>query len=452
MKHILKNIIILATLTIFIITASTYGKDTDTIATVIAIRGRITATSPKDTTRPLAINGSLYKGDTIKTGSRGRMQIMFIDNSIINLGRNTEMVIEEFIYDKKNKKGALVTNVKEGVFRVMGGAISKIAPQNFKTKTPTATIGIRGSMYAGEVRQGQLTIVFLGGHGITVTNQLGQRLITKPGFGISKLNIGAKPTKAKHIKIQNLTKLLNNFAGHIPKNGLNNGKPTIKNKKHLKKLVKKQISEQTKLKQNILNNHLFPPPATPNKNIHWAGFFVSDNEKQTFTDRNMLTILKNNHPEQYSEIFSWGYWTDTSTKSGYWLAGIQTMPNYIQGLMQTPTASGTYQGDSIITITQGANSQKLNGTSLVRVFFNNRTVHTTLNFSELTIQANAMINQAGNQYLGIVNTITHKGINQTITNSSIQGKFFGPAANTTAGTLQAKTATKSMHAIFKANK
>ncbi len=65
------------------------------------------------------------------------------------------------------------------------GKIAKVAPQKFSTETLSATIGIRGSTYAGNVSGDSLTVVLEGGTGIEVTNEGGSVLITKVGYGTS---------------------------------------------------------------------------------------------------------------------------------------------------------------------------------------------------------------------------------------------------------------------------
>jgi hypothetical protein len=75
------------------------------------------------------------------------------------------------------------TKIREGAFHIMGGAIAKESPDNFVTETPVATIGIRGSMFALNMRESRLSVVFLGGRGIDVFNSSGSVAITDPGFG-----------------------------------------------------------------------------------------------------------------------------------------------------------------------------------------------------------------------------------------------------------------------------
>ena len=149
------------------------GGGLEEIGSVVSVRGEVVALGTGGAKRDLAFKSPIYRMDTIKTGERGRVQLTFKDNSVVSLGRQTEMTIEQYEYNPAQNQGAMVTNVKEGIFRVMGGAITKIAPGNFKTETPTATIGIRGSFYAGRLVQLKLEVVFLGGRGITVSNKAG---------------------------------------------------------------------------------------------------------------------------------------------------------------------------------------------------------------------------------------------------------------------------------------
>ena len=148
---------------------------------VIALRGPAVAVGPDGVERVLAAGDALAVGETVKTGPGGRLQLMFADNTVIGLGVDAEMVIDRFHWDER--QGELSTTVNQGAFRVMGGAVARTSPDNFTTETPSATIGIRGSMYAGRVSNGALTVVFQGGAGIWVGNPVGRVEITTPGTG-----------------------------------------------------------------------------------------------------------------------------------------------------------------------------------------------------------------------------------------------------------------------------
>lgn len=157
----------------------------ESVGHIVAARGKVTAISGNGEIRELSMKSQIYKEDTIKTDQRGRTQIMFVDNTIISLGRSSEMVVEEYEFNSGQNDGMIKTRVNEGVFRVMGGKIAKVAPQKFTTETLSATIGIRGSTYAGVVEGESLSVVLEGGTGIEVTNKEGTVLISKVGYGTS---------------------------------------------------------------------------------------------------------------------------------------------------------------------------------------------------------------------------------------------------------------------------
>lgn len=88
--------------------------------------------------------------------------MMFNDNTLITLGQKTQIQITEYLWKPGDKNSAMVTTLKEGSFRVMGGSITRVAPENFTTNTPSGTIGIRGSMYAGMISGERLLLLFQG--------------------------------------------------------------------------------------------------------------------------------------------------------------------------------------------------------------------------------------------------------------------------------------------------
>lgn len=211
-------IVVLLILLWLIAPFSSASAEPQGVATVIAIRGTVVAQNKSGTSRNLSLKSQIFREDVLKTGDSGKLQIMFTDNSIISLGRDSEMKIAEYRWQPEQKDGALKTQVKEGTFRVMGGALAKEAPENFKTETPTATIGIRGSMYAFKSTQDSLSVLFQGGKGIEVFNSLGKVTITTPGFGTSVL-LNAPPARPAKLKEQEINDLNQQFNG----NGENGG-------------------------------------------------------------------------------------------------------------------------------------------------------------------------------------------------------------------------------------
>lgn len=189
-----------------------FAQESDPVGSVIALRGKVTASDTRGVIRELSIKSPIFRHDTLSTGPQGRIQVLFSDNTIVSLGKESRMEIAEHVWNPAQKTGAMKTKVKEGVFRVMGGAIAKEAPEAFTTETPAATIGIRGSMYAGRVAEGSLSVVFEGGKGIYVMNDAGQVSITRPGFGTHTQGQGNPPDKPSRISTQVVSGLNSDLA------------------------------------------------------------------------------------------------------------------------------------------------------------------------------------------------------------------------------------------------
>ncbi|MDH3393003.1 MAG: FecR domain-containing protein, partial [Desulfobulbaceae bacterium] len=179
----------------------------DPIGTVVAVRGVVNAISADGQSRRLSIKAPVFGADSLETGKRGRIQLLFSDNTIMSLGQNTQMKIAEYRWSETAAKdAAMKTQVKEGTFRVLGGAITKAAPENFTTETPSATIGIRGSSYAGKVTKENLTVVLLGGKGVNIFNSAGLVPLTKVGFG-TVVTPGMAPMKPFKFTPRDMKKL-----------------------------------------------------------------------------------------------------------------------------------------------------------------------------------------------------------------------------------------------------
>lgn len=163
----------------------------DAVGSVVAVRGEVKATGPQGE-RLLAMKSPVFQSDRLRTGKGARIQLLFKDNTIISLGENSLLEIAGYEWDAGKQSGAMKTRIEEGTFRVLGGMITKTSPKNFTTETPAATIGIRGSMYAGAFRENQLQVAFTGGRGIYVVNPFGRVEIDQPGFG-TRVTAGSPP-------------------------------------------------------------------------------------------------------------------------------------------------------------------------------------------------------------------------------------------------------------------
>ncbi len=89
--------------------------------------------------------------DAIRSGTRSGMQILLLDETVFTIGPESELVIDEFVYDPSSNAGKLGARVTKGVFRFISGKIAHENPQDMELKLPSGTLGVRGTMVAGRV-------------------------------------------------------------------------------------------------------------------------------------------------------------------------------------------------------------------------------------------------------------------------------------------------------------
>lgn len=130
----------------------------DTAGRVSFVTGEVAAISNDGGKRLLNKGDLVNSGERLETG-KGRVQIRFTDGSFVSLQPNTVFGLDNYSYSKdKPEEGSLLFNFLRGGMRTVSGAIGKVNRANYKVKTPVATIGIRGTGYAGRLSNNKLIV------------------------------------------------------------------------------------------------------------------------------------------------------------------------------------------------------------------------------------------------------------------------------------------------------
>ncbi len=187
------------------------------VGNVVAVRGEAFAIGDDGLERGLGIKSAVYLHDTLKTGARGRLQVLFNDATIISVGPDSQMTVADYAWDGND--GRMENQVTEGFFHIMGGNIAKKSPKKFNTQTPIATIGIRGSTYAIHLDDNSLSVVFIGGTGIDVFNDSGRVEIDRPGFGTQLTQKMKKPQPPRKFSAAELGGILKHVQPEKKKHG-----------------------------------------------------------------------------------------------------------------------------------------------------------------------------------------------------------------------------------------
>jgi hypothetical protein len=94
--------------------------------------------------RPLTVKGPVFTGDVVKTDKGGEAQILFRDDTKLVVGPNSELTIDSFVFAGGATARQFTINAVRGAFRFITGSSQK---QAYTIKTPTATIGVRGTRF-----------------------------------------------------------------------------------------------------------------------------------------------------------------------------------------------------------------------------------------------------------------------------------------------------------------
>lgn len=171
-------------------------------------------------TRTLSVGNDVFFEDMITTDAAGNAQVMFLDRSSLTVGPNSNLTIDRFVYDPATSAGALTVKGTKGVFRFVGGALSKKEP--VKIQTPVATIGIRGGIVLVEVApDGATTSTMVYGLEMTMQNRNGDiQRTTQPGTAIDVKSAVTPPSvpyqvspSALSARIQRLTPAVGTHGG-----------------------------------------------------------------------------------------------------------------------------------------------------------------------------------------------------------------------------------------------
>ncbi|GAB1716236.1 MAG: hypothetical protein NTAFB05_12780 [Nitrobacter sp.] len=145
--------------------------------------GTASAVNPAATAnmRTITIGQSIAHKERIQTKSSGSVQLLFLDKTSMTIGPNSDLTIDEYVYDPNANTGKLAATLGKGALRFVGGQISHNG--DAEIKTASALIGIRGGVMMTDgkgIYSGYGTMTVNSG-GQTVTLHAGEFTQTRAG-------------------------------------------------------------------------------------------------------------------------------------------------------------------------------------------------------------------------------------------------------------------------------
>lgn len=91
----------------------------------------------------------LREGDIVVTGAGQRAGITFVDNTRMVVSPGSRMIISRYRFDRARRTGESQMRIERGAVGVDSGDLARSGRMKFKT--PTSTLGVRGTTFVIEV-------------------------------------------------------------------------------------------------------------------------------------------------------------------------------------------------------------------------------------------------------------------------------------------------------------
>jgi len=158
---------------------------------------RVASTAADD----LIFERDVFAGETVKTPGSASTVIRFADKTQIQVGANSTIVLDKFVYDPSSGTGDAAIKFGTGVFRFITGDIKN--KDAVKLSTPTTSLTIRGTKFILAVAadgsttlgvlEGAVDVAPCGG-AQSVRENTGQAVQVSPSCKSNSVDLGSVPT------------------------------------------------------------------------------------------------------------------------------------------------------------------------------------------------------------------------------------------------------------------
>src|SRR5262245_22706347 len=161
------------------------GGAAQTVGTAAAVNPQVQGGE-----RVLQVGSNIVFRERVSTSASGSTQVIFVDKTTLSIGPNSNILIDEFVYNPEAGSGRMTVTLTKGAMRMVGGNVSHT--QGATIKTPLATIGVRGGVATVKHNtKGTRAISHFGT--LMITSAGATETITRPGYGVSVPTAGAVP-------------------------------------------------------------------------------------------------------------------------------------------------------------------------------------------------------------------------------------------------------------------
>ncbi|CAG0976971.1 hypothetical protein RHDC4_01644 [Rhodocyclaceae bacterium] len=126
------------------------GAAAEAVGRIDLLLGEVSILDSKAKSRAPRLGDAVQEGDTITTGKEGEIHLSFEDGSVLALRPDAQVQIVSFRAKGKANDGSVVALLR-GTLRAITGLLGRRKAESVLVRTPTATIGIRGTDHEAAV-------------------------------------------------------------------------------------------------------------------------------------------------------------------------------------------------------------------------------------------------------------------------------------------------------------
>jgi hypothetical protein len=109
------------------------------------VSGDVTFVYPDGSSHTAAAGEPLPIGARVITGPAGSLKVALLDGTVISFGPNSDMVVDEFVYNP-GESDRFLARITKGIFRFVAGQVSH-RPDQWRVNVPSGAVGIRGTTF-----------------------------------------------------------------------------------------------------------------------------------------------------------------------------------------------------------------------------------------------------------------------------------------------------------------
>ena len=174
--------------------------ETPVVGSILEVNVFAFGTPPQGAKSPKYPHNDVVGDETLETVPHGGLVARLLDDTLLTLGGDARLVIDELVYDPASGAGTAIFKLAAGAYHYASGRMHK---EGIRIEAPTATIGVRGTKLAINVAaDGTTTIGVVAGEAEVTSKESGDSAVVEAGKNVSvagsgqigRITIGVPPT------------------------------------------------------------------------------------------------------------------------------------------------------------------------------------------------------------------------------------------------------------------